>query len=119
MKIIEHRKKPEKKIEIIKELKKPKEYDYIWDLEADGLRVVELNNKQFLINLNGKRVGKEYDLIYYLDDDGLRVARLNDKYFLINSKGKEVSKEYDYIYSLEDGLRKAELNKKTYWLEVK
>ena len=75
MKIIEHKQKPRK----VENLKEPKEYDIIYNLERDELRVVRLNNKEFLINSKDKKVSKEYDYIYRLDENGLRKAELNGK----------------------------------------
>ena len=86
MKIIEHRKKPRIKLKKAEKLKEPKKYDYIWNLEEDGLRIAKLNNKEFLINSKDKKVSKEYNFIYYLDDGGLRKAKLNGKTYWLEVK---------------------------------
>jgi len=115
MKIKEHETKPEiKKPKVIS----PEKYDYLYDIEEDGLRIVELDRKYFLIDKQDNKVSKEYDGIYSLEEDGLRKAKLNGKWILINSKGEKVSKGYDYIYDLEaEGLRIAELNENYFLID--
>ena len=57
-----------------------KKYDFIYDIEADGLRRAERNGKVVLIDEKENQLSEEYDIIYILrESDGLRRAMKGDK----------------------------------------
>ena len=62
-----------------------KEYGKVFNLESDGLRKVEIENKYFLIDKKGNKVSQEYDEIYKLESDGLRKAKIGNETFKIKA----------------------------------
>ena len=79
----------------------------------DGFYRVILNDKNNLIDKNGKLISdKWFDQIIYFDDDFYKV-KLNDKKNLIDKNGKLLSdKWFDQIIYFGDGVYRVELNDK-------